>query len=291
MCRSASFFIVFFIFLTAGMALAKDFKSPHKLEAGQTLSADVLNEIIESLSYSEKIPTRDDFLGTWSCEKAVHVSITLGNRYTPISEQGLFQNIKGTLVFTTDGNGGYYLTETDPEILFILEQDTPEAVKIENLPYATVNNVLSFSLLKLDMDSNYQETIGMANIEFKGDNQFTLYQGKGYYSEDYIFSTVCNKTNIPPEIPEEATTTVSDNSITLLFNDRSEDEIGFVVLRRDKLDSQWNEIASIDPVAGLGNTLSYTDTNLASGTYWYRVQAVNIYGKSLGSNVSKADIP
>ncbi|MEA3467063.1 MAG: hypothetical protein U9R57_02435 [Thermodesulfobacteriota bacterium] len=278
------FFIVLSFCFIASTALAKDFKSPHKLEAGQTLSADVLNEIIESLSYSEKIPTRDDFLGNWDCKVALQYQEppndfpTLAPSYNWTIEQNLIHVYTGSIIFSSDGNGNYYVTDPHPEVLLM---DTEyENVTIENEPYAALHNFLYWS-----SDVNGIGTTTKAEVEFRGDNQFIA---NNTLSNRVV---VCNKTNTPPEIPDETSTSIFGNNITLTWTDRSEDETGFTILRRDKLEGQWAEIANIDPATGTGTTVTYTNTGLSSGTFWYRVQAINTHGKSLGSNVSKVEIP
>jgi hypothetical protein len=284
--------VVIFSFFFTGTALAKDFKSPHKLEAGQTLSADILNEIIESLSYSEKIPTRDDFLGTWSCRRSVSFhpdevpNVPLP--YTATTEQGMIHVISGTLEFTTDGNGNYFATDQYPPILFY---SFPPGITMENQAYAVLDGYLHLTYLMPDPDSpNQSATNGLerTQVSFRGDNQFEL---SSFHTLQMGSGIICNKTNIPPEIPEEATASTAGNTVTLSCKDRSEDETGFVILRRDSLESQWQEIGEVAPAAGTGTAVSYTDTNLPSGTYWYRVQAKNAHGRSFGSNVSKVNIP
>jgi len=106
----------------------------------------------------------------------------------------------------------------------------------------------------------------------------------------YIHQAICDNLYVPPEIPEETTASISGKSVTLTWADKSEDETGFIVVRRDSLDGQWQEIANVDAVAGVGTIVSYTNTGLSSGTFWYRAKSVNAHGKSFGSNVVKVDI-
>ncbi len=293
-----------FSFTVTSNLLAKDFKSPHKLEAGQTLSADVLNEIIESVAYSEKIPTRDDFLGTWSCRRGIPFhpnSPTIVNSpYTSTIVQEMIHVVAGTLQFSTDGSGNYYATDQTPGIL--LYQCTPGSTMI-NQPYATLDSYLFMTyqmyydcdvdvgggdpLDKCDTWDYYQDARENMKVVFRGDNQFEVFSFRTLQAGSSI---TCDKTNIPPEIPEETTVSISGNSVTLTWKDKSEDETGFTVLRRDTLEGQWQKIANVDSATDIGTTVTYTDTGLSAGTYWYRVQAENANGKSLGSNVSKVKI-
>ena len=283
--------IVLLVCFIADTASAKDFKSPHKLEAGQTLSADVLNEIIESLSYSEKIPTRDDFLGTWSCRRSrsFHPDNvpSVPAPYIATLEQGMIHVITGSLEFSIDGNGNYFVTDQYPPILFYRSHGT-----MVNQPYAALDGYLHLTYLMPDVDFPDRPATNALEktwVSFRGDNQFEL---SSFHTIQGGSGIIYNKTNIPPEIPENTTVSLSgSNNITLSCRDRSDGETGFVIVRRDKIDGQWQVIDTVAPAAGIGTTVSYTDTGLSSGTYWYRIKAFNAHGKSLGSNVVKVEIP
>ncbi len=275
--RSCCFVLCSLIY-TAGCALAADYQTPHILEPGQTLSANVLNEIHESLAYSEKIPTRDDLLGTWECRRTVVIPPDSSYTGTSTFVQDMLYVITGTLVFTTDGSGNYTFTDQHPEILLFPMDGT-----VENVAYASLDGYFYHSR-SIDYGSaGGISTDTMKNkIEFKGDNQFSL---SNFGTIQAGSSIICDKTEVPPEIPEVTGSTVAGSSVKVTWLDTSDDETGFKVLRRDSLEGSWAEIATAGAVAGSGNTLSHEDTDLTPGTYWYRVQSVNIYGSSLGSNV------
>lgn len=69
---------------------------------------------------------------------------------------------------------------------------------------------------------------------------------------------------------------VSDTEVQLAWFDGSAYETGFELERRVGVDGAWTPIATLP-----ANTESYTDTTVtADTTYYYRVRAVNAYGKS-----------
>ncbi len=273
-------------------SLAEDFESPHKLEAGQTLSADVLNEIIESVAYSEKIPNRDDFLGSWSCRRSVSFHPNeppdVNVAYQATTEQGMINVTTGELVFTVDGSGNYLVTDSHPEI--VSYPDSTE--KMENEPYATLDGFITMAYKFQDPDDEanlgiYFDGVKRMKVVFKGSNQFEL---TSFNSLQMGSGIICNKTNLPPETPENTSVSVIESTVTISWFDKSDDETKFIVLRRDELDGEWVEIAEVLPTAGTDTTVTYADSNLAIGSYWYRVQAGNAHGNSLGSNIGRIDI-
>jgi hypothetical protein len=81
---------------------------------------------------------------------------------------------------------------------------------------------------------------------------------------------IYNALNNPlkPIRPTSLSVVLNNNIATLTWQDNSEIETGYIVER--KVDnSNWNVIARLP-----ANTTSYTDNNLTSGTYYYRVKAV-----------------
>ncbi len=288
-------------FFITSSAFAKDFKSPHKLVPGQTLSADVLNEIIDALSFSEMLPTRDDFLGSWSCRRTFSRVVEgaepdwspYHDQYSPVMEQDLLYTVTGSMVFSVDQDGKYRVTDQHPQIL-LMEKDNSEYWGITDEIFATKDGLFYFSYKHIDLNITYSDVV--YKVDFRGSDRFELtdFKGSSHYEIAYGNNPkgkiVCDKTNIPSAIPEDSEISLSGSSATITWSDRSEDETGFVIVRRDSLNGQWEEIATVSAVAGTGTTISYTDPNLTTGTYWYRVKSVNIHGKSLGSNVVKIEI-
>ena len=45
-----------------------DFDTPHTFSAGDTISADMMNEIFDYIKNANKMITASDLIGTWSCE-------------------------------------------------------------------------------------------------------------------------------------------------------------------------------------------------------------------------------
>ncbi|MCP4689994.1 MAG: DNRLRE domain-containing protein [Desulfobacterales bacterium] len=85
----------------------------------------------------------------------------------------------------------------------------------------------------------------------------------------------------PPAAPSALTASGDDmaRAIALAWSDHSNNEAQFIVQRRKDADP-WDDAYQTLPA----NTVSFTDENLAPGSYLYRVTAVNEYGASSPSN-------
>lgn len=97
-------------------------------------------------------------------------------------------------------------------------------------------------------------------------------------------NTVNTATPTPPRTPSGATVTfLSSNEVDLQWNDNSNNEVGFKVLRRVN-NVNFTQIASLPP-----NTTQYNDTTVQPGVYYeYHIQAYNVAGYSdfTGCNIT-----
>ena len=107
-------------------------------------------------------------------------------------------------------------------------------------------------------------------------------------SEDRFVNFVLKPIRSDHDIDEHQTNrhTLSDNQITITWDDMSTDEIGFKIERKDGEEGSYRKIATVG-----ANVTRYTDKGLFSGgTYYYRVSAYSAMGDSLYSNEIRVDI-
>jgi len=110
-----------------------------------------------------------------------------------------------------------------------------------------------------------------------------------------IAITVNADPNGPPAAPTNlsANKTVSGKrrnktiKVDLNWQDNTQNESDFVLERCQQLGKRKNRICTYGVLATLAqNAASYTET-LSSGTYQYRLKAINTYGSSSYSNIVK----
>ena len=96
----------------------------------------------------------------------------------------------------------------------------------------------------------------------------------------------------PPAAPSGLTAEVSNNTVTLIWDDPNDDTItGYVILRRNRdtdAEGQFTELVADTGSAATG----YTDDTVAAETpYTYRIKAINEHGTSERSRWFHIDTP
>ncbi len=101
-------------------------------------------------------------------------------------------------------------------------------------------------------------------------------------------SIVCNKKNQPPNSPSSLTYANSSSSITLTWTDNNSEEVtGYKVLRKTVVTDDFTTVSTITD----NSIRTYADTNVSTGTYWYRVRAYNGNGDGIPSKVVNVEFP
>ena len=125
-------------------------ETPHELSAGDTISADMFNEIFDYINNSNKMISASDLIGTWSCTLYVQTSGCSG--LTTVQEtDSLYSSNKTTLVMIedVDGNddadGTYSYTSAIPNI-FNCSDDPDNGTGLGN--WVVRNNVLFIDVFK-----------------------------------------------------------------------------------------------------------------------------------------------
>ncbi len=108
------------------------------------------------------------------------------------------------------------------------------------------------------------------------------YKGADYSSFSNVIEVKVNITADEITPPSDLAATINDKNITLTWKDNSNNESGFTIQRND-----GQGFSRIDYV---NNLTTYTDENLANGTYSYRVRAYDSADYSDFSNVVEVKI-
>ncbi len=104
------------------------------------------------------------------------------------------------------------------------------------------------------------------------------------------FTTGSQDITSPLAPSELSATTLSQNNIALVWQDNSNNEIGFKIERKTGITGIFTQIFTIGATASTGSGVYYEDTGLAANTtYCYRVKAYNGAGNSSYSNEDCAE--
>ena len=132
------------IFLSYPMNLiGGDFDPPHTFSCGDTISADMMNEIFDYIKNANKMITASELLGTWSCE--VYTQTSGCAAYTSLGTDSLYKSNTTTIVMGRHDNGSYTYTSTIPN-LFFCGDSADNGTGLGN--WVVKNNVLFYDVYK-----------------------------------------------------------------------------------------------------------------------------------------------
>ena len=90
-----------------------EFETTHEFSAGDTISADMMNELFENIKLSKTVILSSDLVGTWSCKVSVSYSNTHDSGWTDDSDN-LYSKLISELTFSADGDGTYSYQSSAP---------------------------------------------------------------------------------------------------------------------------------------------------------------------------------
>jgi len=272
------------IFLSYPISLmGADFDTPHNFSCGDTISADMMNEIFDYIKLSKTVILSSDLVGTWSCKVSVSYSNTHDPGWTDDSDN-LSSKLITELTFSADGDGTYSYQSSAPNPFYSHDDRAIASgykyIVTSNGFYAKIprkNNAEDLGEIQPDGKISYS----LSKISKNSYVFLRLYSASEYNPD----SLICDKQNIPPTTPAIFTASVSDKTVSLAWTDNSTDETGFKLLRKDSCDGSFSTVTTTS-----ADATSYSDTVTDAGSYWYRVSATSSNGDSTGSKVVKVDV-
>jgi len=264
--------IVILCLFGAQISWGDDYKSASKFSAGDVISAQVLNDIIDRMELALKTTVSSDLVGTWDLVQTTCAGAGgLGNCTSISGTTGfdaavdsLYKQRSDTVVFSDDGDGTYSLAQNS-YCAFVRSGTGNSSC---SLSYAVVDgrfifNSSGYTAYSLQRISN---TRFLLAINASGSGSFNIIR--------------IDKQSLPPEAVSNLELTVSSSSISQAWT-ASTGATSYDVHRKA---TALGTFASI----GTPSTVSYVDSAVSSGgTYWYRVFAKNSDGTSIGSSVVK----
>ena len=258
------------IFLSYPMNLiGGDFDTPHTFSAGDTISADMMNEIFDYIKNSNKMISASELIGTWSC--SLYTAPT-GECTWTVGTESLHEHSSSTLVMIDDGDGTYSYT-AQPN-MFLCETDLGFGIWIVK------NNVLFIvgSAGGVAGDPSRVNAVKLVNLKKVSNSKLLMEFNPALprYAE-------CDRQNLPPNPPSSLTSDNSSSSITLTWTDSQTEAVtGYKVIRKTENTDNFTLVYTNTD----NTTRTYADDNVSTGgTYWYRVRAYNSNGDGTPSMV------
>jgi|TARA_B110000211_G_C14044059_1_gene538123 hypothetical protein len=270
------------LIIASAFAYAEDYETAQRFEEGDTISADVLNDILDRIELSLKSSTTSDLLGSWDVAWKTCInggpgncsSLNAGSGWSS-SIDNLYRTRSDVWTISDDGDGTYSLSITNYCISgassgAYYNDSCTGRVNVEGgiFLFGTETGV------GVSQDSDHTETY---NIKKVSQNRFQLWQLKSG-SNSFVGFTL-DKQSQPPKAPKELAITLASGKAALSWSAGDNTETGYDVRRRASVDEDYASLAT--PTAE-----TYEDSSIVKGnSYWYRVFATNANGTSIGSNV------
>ena len=266
-----------------------DFDTPHTFSAGDTISADMMNEIFDYIKNSNKMISASDLIGSWSCLLYTTTGeCTTAN--TQLAEDKKWDNGTGDHLYVYNTNTLEMIADnvsggTTPDGTYSYTTPLPNMFNCGDAQHGGLgkwivkNNVLfmTFSSGGNEGNPSVEAQTMVVKLKKVSNTKFLMEseQAKPIFAE-------CDKQNLPPTTPATLTASASGTTVSLAWSDNSTNETSFNVLRRDSCDGSFSIVDNVT-----ANETSSTDTVPAAGSYWYRVSASNDYGDSVASKMVK----
>jgi len=299
-------FLLLLCTLFSSVVFAADYKSAQRLAAGDVISADVFNDILDRIELTLKPIEISDLVGQWDSEQMFCVTPNaftgfIGNSGGSISSElpvvdfcrygdevigsarvGDFFLKRSDTVTISDNEDGTFSWKTDTGGVYVVG-NSPEALGCYISPAKVIACIPETPVYPFDQ-AKY------LHIERTSPTQLALRTGidrsagAGFPGDNVVNFITLNKRGVPPEPPSTLKATIEAGSVSLSWTAGDETETSYSIQSKDAADGTFTELNT-------SNSESFTDTLAAGITRWYRVFAVNANGTSLGSNVVKVTNP
>lgn len=248
---------------------ADEFVWGEDFKDGDTISAEVFNQIFDTIEKINRTVVDEDLTGTWNCD-----AITTRSTANWVDK------------------GSFYLLE-NAQINFNSTSSNPS---IDNPYNVTSSNPSPLKRADSAFSGTYQLYKNMLFIKENGDSNSRIYSvdivsntrieltfletSATSFPANYSSFIVCDTTATIPSPPSNMTIAQNGSSVTIGWTDNSNDETGFKIYRKKGADESYSFITSIDQ-----DIVSYTDSDVSDGeTYFYYLTSYNDNGESRTSN-------
>ncbi|MDB3951623.1 Ig-like domain-containing protein [Gammaproteobacteria bacterium] len=266
MKKFISIYLIFFISLAI---IADDFSWGEEFQEGDTISAEVFNEIFRTIEKINRTVKDTDLVGTWSCD-ATTTRSTSG--YT---DKGSFFLLEDAQInFVSSG------ASTSLDTPYNVTTSAPSPLKRENSSFSGTYQLYK-NMLFLKQSGDNNPRIYAVDIVSETRIELTFLETSATsFPASYSSFVVCDTTATLSNPPSDMTISQDGSSITVGWTDNSTDETGFKIKKRTSSETAYTALTTTE-----ADVVTYTDGSVTEGTtYFYAVSAVNSNGDSRFSN-------
>lgn len=278
--------ILVICFMLSSATFAADYKSAQRLAAGDVISADVFNDILDRIELTLKEITPNEMVGSWSVQWKTCVNggpgncsgLDVGTGWGD-SVDNLYKSRTDTWVVESDGDGTYSVSMQKCFAGVVSGAYFNDACSAR---LAVDSGILLLGTLTgagVILDSQHSS---MYNIKRVSDSRFSVWRLNS--GSNSFVSFTLDRLAQPPEAPSSLAATLDSGSVALTWIENDENVTSYSIRSKDDALDDFTELNT-------SSTASFTDVLEAGASRWYRVFAINADGTSIGSNVIKVDNP
>ena len=288
--------------LFSSIVFAADYKSAQRLAAGDVISADVFNDILDRIDLTLKPIEISELVGQWDAEQVFCVTplssgyvLYPGSAPPPVvdfcrygdevigsARVGDFFLKRSDTVTISDNEDGTFSWKTNIGGVYVVG-NSPESLGCYISPAKVIACVPETPVYPFDQ-AKYMHIERTSPTQLALRTGIDRSAGAGFPGDNVVNFITLNKRGVPPEPPSTLKATIEASSVSLSWTAGDETETSYSIQSKDAADGTFTELNT-------SNSESFTDTLAAGITRWYRVFAVNANGTSLGSNVVKVTNP
>ena len=278
--------ILVICFMLSSATFAADYKSAQRLAAGDVISADVFNDILERIELTLKEITPDEMVGSWSVQWKTCVNggpgscsgLDVGTGWGD-SVDNLYKSRTDTWVVESDGDGTYSVSMQKCFTGAVSGTYFNDACSAR---LAVDSGILLLGTLTgggVTLDSQHSS---MYNIKRVSDSRFSVWRLNS--ASNSFVSFTLDRIAQPPEAPSSLSAAFDSGSVSLSWTENDSNVTSFSIRSKDDALDDFTELNT-------SSIASFTDVLPAGTSRWYRVFAINADGTSIGSNVIRVDNP
>ena len=260
---------IFILILNLSPIQADEFVWGEDFKDGDTISAEVFNQIFDTIEKINRTVVDEDLIGTWSCDAFTTRSTTN------------WEN-KGSFYLLEDAQLNFNSTSSNSSLenAYNITSSSPSALKRTNSAFAgTYQLYKNMLFIKENSDSNAR----IYSVDIVSDTRIELTfleTSATSFPANYSSFIVCDTAISVPSSPSNMNISQNGSSITIGWTDNSNDETGFRIYRKKTGEESYSLLTTVDQ-----NIVSYSDNDVTEGIrYFYYLTSFNENGESKSSN-------
>lgn len=283
------------------------YESAQRFSEGDTISAEVLNDILDRIELSLKPIEVSELPGTWEinqywCGSSINDPSGDATNTDSLSKSCSSQinidggtNVDGLAVKRTDTvsitavSGSETLVDIAfPKTSMFYPDGAGDTFASLNEPKThRCSFVGDIALFGCAMDSSITDASGRRfaayfNAQRLSPTRIKLFwgpwRGNGLYNV-----LILDKINLPPSAPRNLSIALNAGTASLSWTAGDSAQTGYTIKRKSSSSAEFSDLAT-------SSSESYEDSSVEkNNSYWYRIFATNSNGSSIGSNVIQID--